>query len=52
MTLQNPTEFDAVVTIFAENGEEAKKPLGDNAFVNWTHKVKISAHKTVKTTIK
>ena len=52
LTLQNPTEFDAVVTIFAENGEEAKKPLGDNAFVNWTHKVKIPAHKTVKTTIK
>jgi hypothetical protein len=37
VTLQitNETKFDAMVTIFAETSEEAQKPLGYTAFLNW-----------------
>lgn len=46
LTLQNPTPYDAVVTIFAENGAQAARPLGDNAFLNWHQKVKVKAGTT------
>ncbi|MCH3981697.1 MAG: hypothetical protein LKE41_07260 [Prevotella sp.] len=46
LTLQNPTPYDAVVTIFAENGAVAARPLGDNAFLNWHQKVKVKAGTT------
>ncbi|MGI6224257.1 MAG: hypothetical protein ACOYJG_11695 [Prevotella sp.] len=50
LSLVNPTKFDAVVTILAEDKEAAAKPLGDNAFVHWNLKVKIKAgqSKTVR----
>lgn len=50
MVLHNPTEFDATVTIFSENEEQAKKPLGDNAFLDWKQKVTVKAGK--RTTVK
>lgn len=52
MVLHNPTAFDATVTIFAENGEQAKKPLGDNAFLDWKQKVTVKAGKKVTVRIK
>ena len=52
MVLHNPTAFDATVTIFAENGEQAKKPLGDNAFLDWKQEVTVKAGKKVTVRIK
>lgn len=52
MVLHNPTAFDATVTIFAENGEQAKMPLGDNAFLDWKQKVTVKAGKKVTVRIK
>lgn len=52
LRLTNPTAYDAEVTLFAENGEQAAKPLGDNAFLNWKEKVKVKAGKTVTYTLK
>lgn len=50
LTLYNPTVYDAVITVFAEDEEQAAIPLGENAFMNWTQKVYIKAGKihTVK----
>lgn len=47
LVLENPTDYDASVTIVAEDAAQAAKPLGDNAFVNWTRKARIPAGKTV-----
>ena len=47
LKLTNPTDFDAEVTILAENGEQAAKPLGDNALLNWNRKVMVKSGKTV-----
>lgn len=52
LVLYNPTEFDATVTLFAENEEQAKAPLGDNAFTDWKQKVAIRAGKTITVKIK
>ena len=52
MVLHNPTAFDATVTIFAENGEQAKMPLGDNAFLDWKQEVTVKAGKKVTVRIK
>jgi hypothetical protein len=52
LTITNPTKFDAEVTIFAEDGESAKRPLGDNAFLNWSSKARIKAGKTIVYTCK
>lgn len=35
LSISNETKFDATVTIFAETSEEAQKPLGYTAFLNW-----------------
>ena len=35
-----------------ENGESAKKPLGDNAFLKWKDKVKVKAGRSVSYTLK
>lgn len=50
--ITNPTAFDAEVTILSENEEEARMPLGDNAFPGWKHKVKVKAGKTVTYTVR
>ena len=52
LTLHNPTQFDAEVTVFAENGTEAKAPLHDNAFLNWKQKVNVKAGKTTTVKVK
>lgn len=52
LILHNPTNYDATVTIFAEDGTEAVKSLGENAFLDWKDKVKVKAGKTVTAQIK
>ena len=52
LKISNPTNYDATVTILAENQEMAQKPLGDNAFLHWTEKVKVKAGKSVLYTIR
>ena len=44
----NPTPYDARVTLLAENQEEAERPLGDHAFLNWKEKISVKAGKTVQ----
>ena len=48
LEITNPTAFDARVTILKENGQQAGKPLGDNAFLQWQEKIQIKAGKTVR----
>lgn len=48
LQLTNPTVYDAVVTILAEDAAEASRPLGDNACVGWKRKVTVKAGRTVK----
>ena len=52
LKISNPTKFDATVTILAENQRQAQKPLGDNAFLNWTEKVKVKAGQSLLYTIR
>ena len=52
LRLTNPTAYDAVVTIFAENAEQAARPLGDNAFLQWKNKVTVKSGKTVNYKLK
>lgn len=52
LKISNPTNYDATVTILAENQEMAQKPLGDNAFLHWTEKVKVKAGKSLLYTIR
>jgi len=52
MTLFNPTEHEATVTVFAENASQAAKPLGDNRFTEWTQKVTVKPGKSVKYRVK
>lgn len=52
LVLYNPTKFDAVVTLFAENGEQAASPLGDNTFMDWKQKITVKAGKTAAFSIK
>lgn len=52
LKISNPTNYDATVTILAENQEMARKPLGDNAFLHWTEKVKVKAGKSLLYTIR
>lgn len=49
LTLQitNPTTYNAIVTLFAENDREASSPLGENAFLRWRDKVTVKAGKTI-----
>lgn len=47
LQITNPTAYDATVTLFAENAEEAARPLGDNAFLGWNDKVAVKAGKSV-----
>jgi hypothetical protein len=46
ISLYNPTIYDAKVKVLAESRQEAGKPLGMNAFLNWP-KVDVPAGKTV-----
>lgn len=46
MTIFNPTVFDATVTLLVEDNDQAAKPLGVNAFLDWKQKVTIKAGKS------
>lgn len=52
MSLYNPTQFEATVTIFAEDATQASRPLGENGFLNWKQKVRVKAGKTATIRIK
>lgn len=52
LKISNPTNYDATVTVLAESQEMAQKPLGDNAFLHWTEKVKVKAGKSMLYTIR
>lgn len=41
ITVFNPTPFDATITVLAEDKEQAAKPLGENAFLDWKQKVAV-----------
>ena len=45
LTLFNPTAFDAIVTILAEDAAAASRPLGDHAFLDWQQRVTVKAGK-------
>ncbi|MCX6927915.1 MAG: hypothetical protein NT154_32605, partial [Verrucomicrobia bacterium] len=45
LEITNPTRFDAKVTILAESGKQANRPLGYTAFLTWP-KVELQAGKT------
>ncbi len=47
LSITNPTQYDAAVSIFAETSIDAKKPLGYTAFLKWK-KVKVPAGETVE----
>ena len=44
--ITNPTNFDASISILAENKEQASKPLGYTSFIDWP-KVTVKAGETV-----
>ncbi|MFV0505284.1 MAG: hypothetical protein ACK5L5_01030 [Bacteroidales bacterium] len=46
LQITNPTAYDATITILAEKAEDTLRPLGDNAFLNWSDKVTVKAGKT------
>lgn len=51
LQITNPTAYDAAVSIFAENAEQAACPLGDNAFLGWKERVMVKAGRTVNYTL-
>jgi len=40
--IENPTEFDAKISVLAETVSQSKKPLGSASFLNWP-KIKVNA---------
>lgn len=52
ISVYNPTEYEALVTILAENAADVRRPLGDNGFLNWNHKIKVAPGKTRKVILK
>jgi hypothetical protein len=50
LEINNPTRFDAAVAILAENGAQARQPLGCAAFLKWP-KTEIKAHATAQITL-
>jgi hypothetical protein len=47
LKITNNTAYDASVSIFAENNEQSKQPMGNYAFIKWP-KVEVKANKTVE----
>ncbi|MGZ3754056.1 MAG: hypothetical protein ACXVAY_14115 [Mucilaginibacter sp.] len=45
--VKNPTLYDAKVAVFAETGNQARKPLGYTAFVKWP-KIAVKAGQTIR----
>jgi hypothetical protein len=50
LTIQNPTSYDATVSIFSETSREAKQPLGYTDFLKWK-KVTVKAGEAVDTVL-
>ncbi len=50
LTITNPTQFDAKVTILSENRQQAQRPLGYTAFLNWP-KTEIKSHEAIQITL-
>ena len=48
LEITNPTAYDAIVTLCVENSEEAEKPLGVHAFMQWNRKIKVKAGKSMR----
>lgn len=51
LSLTNPTPHDALVTVVAEDGTAAARPLGDNAFMDWTVRIAVKAGATRTVTL-
>lgn len=51
LSVTNPTQYDAEVSLLCEDKKQAALPLGSNAFLNWK-KIKVKAGKTVSYSIK
>lgn len=47
LEIENPTDYPAEVSIFAETQAEAQKPLGWNAYADW-QKVSMKEREKVK----
>lgn len=47
LRITNPTAYDAVITLLAEDATAAGRPLGDNAFLRWKHKIKVRSGQTI-----
>lgn len=52
LRITNPTEFDAQITLLAENKRQANLPLGDNAFLKWDNKITIKAGQSTTYTLR
>lgn len=52
LEIENPTAFDAEVTILAEDGNSVLRPLGDNAFVHWNVRKRVKSGEKICYTIK
>jgi hypothetical protein len=50
LEITNPTQYDAIVKVLAETEEQMRKPLGQNAFLNW-QRIEVPAGKTVNVII-
>ena len=50
LRLFNPTEYDAEVTVFAENASEASRPLGEHAFLRGWRRVRVKAGQSARCT--
>jgi hypothetical protein len=48
--IKNPTKFDAKVSVFAENGAQSQKPLGQVALLKWP-KIEVKAGETKTFTV-
>lgn len=51
LELRNPTRFDASVAILAENAEQAGRPIGCTAFLNWP-RTEVKAGQSVTISVK
>lgn len=49
--ITNPTKFEARVSVFAENANQASQPLTRTAFLTWP-KIEVKAGETIQTTIR
>jgi len=51
LVLNNPTTYEAKVSVLAEDKKQAEKPLGENAGLDWGRKVVVPAGQTITISI-